>query len=162
MSIFSSFHTWQQLIHFIVLIPCVNLWTSLLSLVFFLHQCGCTNLYTNKVQECLRSDAHPQTSHFPPGIEHKTSRLEDFTHCTTAILTSIIHCRVYAVIEASNAGVTDGQLSTELPDIQLKERVAAVNKLLSAVSQLVTSDFRLFVWLFFIHESYRCEECSRP
>ena len=47
------------------------------------------------------------------------------------------------MIEASNAGVTDGQLSTELPDIQLKERVAAVNKLLSAVSQLVISD--LFV-----------------
>ena len=113
--------------------PCV--------LFFFLHHCGCINLYTNVVQECLRSDAHPQTSHFPPGIEHKTFQLEDFTHCTTAILTSIIHCRVYAVIEASNAGVTDGQLSTELPDIQLKERVAAVNKLLSAVSQRVISDF---------------------
>ena len=89
----------------------------------------------------MRSDAHPQTSHFSPGIKHKTSQLVDFTHCTTAILPSNTHCRVYAVIEASNAGVTDGQLSTELPDIQLKERVAAVNKLLSAVSQLVISDF---------------------
>ena len=122
-----------------------TLWQFVKNLVdscfFFCISAGVQTCILYVVQEFLRLDAHSQTSHFPPGIEHKISQLEDFTHCTTAILTSIIHCRVYAVIEASNAGVTDGQLSTELPDIQLKERVAAVNKLLSAVSQLVISDF---------------------
>ena len=55
------------------------------------------------------------------------------------------------MIEASNAGVTDGQLSTELPDIQLKERVAAVNKLLSAVGHPVTSDLLCDCVIFMSH-----------